>query len=164
MMSSIKIVAISPATGCEIELEIHRTCERFNNGAHGLVGQQRTAEIGVQHRAGKIEDSAQTALRALRQQNGGLTDDLRFVARGVKVGPALQNVRTVVRRRRRYGVSVILQPGVMHSAGLQVLPQPVERGTHGGEHLGAAVFGEQRLHGRGRHDSFDGGHTCQQRV
>jgi hypothetical protein len=69
------------------------------------------------------------ALCALRQQDGGLPGDMGFVA------------GSDWRLRRRGIVRFTLQCG-----GLQFATQRVEGGTDGGKHLGAAIFGQQRLH------------------
>ncbi len=60
-------VTLAAPAGLQIELQIHRRGERLSNGTHGLLGQQRAAEIGVQHRAREIEYRPEREALGLRQ-------------------------------------------------------------------------------------------------
>ena len=63
-----QIVAIAALAGVEIEFEVGGLRERLHDGLHGLVGQQCTAEVGMQHGAGQIENATQARLVALAQR------------------------------------------------------------------------------------------------
>ena len=52
-------IAVAPASALEVELQGGWSRHRLHHGAHRLVGEQRPAEVGVQHRSREIEDGAQ---------------------------------------------------------------------------------------------------------
>ena len=58
------IVALAALAAAEIELERDRVAHRRDRGLDRLLGDQRAAEIGVQHGAGEIEHRPQARLRA----------------------------------------------------------------------------------------------------
>ncbi len=64
------IVALAALAAAEIEFERDRVAHRRDRGLDRRLGEQRAAEIGVQHGAGEIEDRPQArtapALRAAR--------------------------------------------------------------------------------------------------
>jgi hypothetical protein len=61
------IVALTAPAAIEIVFERCRRAHRFDRGNNRLFGQGRTPEIGVQYRAGQIEDAALRRLRHPRQ-------------------------------------------------------------------------------------------------
>ena len=52
-------VAIAAPAGGKVELQRAGLAHRLGGLRHGLLGQQRAAEIGVQHRAGEVEHRLQ---------------------------------------------------------------------------------------------------------
>ena len=73
------IVALAALAVGEIELQRDRVAHRRDCRLDGLLGDQRAAEIGVQHRAGEIEHRPQARLRAGIQPRqracDGIVDD-----------------------------------------------------------------------------------------
>ncbi len=58
------LVALAAGAAREIVFERGRRAHRLDGGLDGFLGEQRAAEVGVQHRAGQVED---TALRGLEE-------------------------------------------------------------------------------------------------
>ncbi len=65
------IVALAATAGLEIELERHRLAHGAERRGGGLLGQDRAAEIGVQHGAGEVEDGPQARPRLVLEAAGG---------------------------------------------------------------------------------------------
>ena len=49
-------VALAALAAVEVELERERVAHRRHRGLDGLLGEQRAAEVGVEHGAGEVED------------------------------------------------------------------------------------------------------------
>ncbi len=130
-----QVVAIAAPAGGQVELEVHRPRQRGRHGLHRLVGQQRAAEVGMQHRAGQVEHRLHRAGVGRGEPRGHLGGDAGLVGR--------HGARRIAPRR--------LAPGV-------------ERGAHGRQHARAAVRIDQRSQRRGRDQPLDRGHARQQGV
>jgi len=104
-------VALATPAGLQIELQTHRRGQRLPDGTHGLLGQQRTAEIGVQHRAGEIEHRPQREAR----------DRCQRCSHGS-------------------GDEVLGQAGAAHSARQRGVAQTIEVGAQRGNDLRASVL------------------------
>ncbi len=67
------IVAFAALAGRQVEFQRDRIAHRRDGGFDRGFGEQRAAEIGVQHGAGEIEERAQTGailVRETRQRQG----------------------------------------------------------------------------------------------
>ncbi len=126
-----QVVAVAARAAVEIEFEVDWARQRFGYRAHRLLGQHRAPEVGVQHGAGQVENSAQPRARPLLQHDPGA-----LAQRGV-VGHLRCGARA------------------------QCAAQCVEHRAHCRERLRAPVERAQLLAGVPGHQSFDRRHPRQ---
>ena len=70
-----QVVAVAALARLQVEFQVHRPLQRFHHGLHGRVGQQRAAQIRVQHGARQVEHGAQLRARLGLQPLGHVRDD-----------------------------------------------------------------------------------------
>ena len=124
-----RITLATPA-GFQIELQIYRRGQRLRHGTHGLLGQQRAAEIGVQHRTGEIEHRPEREARGICQ-----------------------------RRPHGSGDRVPGEAGTGKSTGERGVAQTIEAGAQRRDDLRASVLRHQRLERARVQQSIDRGNV-----
>ena len=80
------VVALATLAGGDVVLEVGGLAEHAGDRSRRLWRQQRAAEIGVQHRAGEVEDGAQRGCEQPLEAGGGGGDQRRLVRYVATVG------------------------------------------------------------------------------
>ena len=127
------VVALAAIAAAEIELERDRVAHRRDGGLDRLLGDQRAAEIGVQHGAGEIEHRPQARARARFKQRECAVD-------GVATERAVRSARACAIVTRTASV-VAARP--WRSITLLAAGARIPSSTEGSLHTGAvAAFAE----------------------
>jgi hypothetical protein len=95
------VVALTAAAVVEIVFQARRRAHRFGGGGDRLLRQGRAAEIGMQHRAGQVEDAALRRLDEPLQGRSRLGGDGRRRRRFVAPAPRRQHRAHRIDRRAR---------------------------------------------------------------
>ena len=82
------IVALAAPASLEIIFQGRRVAHRLDRGRDRLLGQRRTAEIGVQHGAGQVEDAPLRGLHLTAERDGAVLDDRRHRSGGARFAGA----------------------------------------------------------------------------
>jgi hypothetical protein len=127
-----QVVAVASAAAVQVEFQVGRRGQRAQHRGHRLVGQQRAAQVGVQHGAGQVVDGAQTRGGGARQGavDGGGHGGFRQVrARQLAGQGALaQDVQVPAQGRHHLRAAMRVQ----RRGQRRRVQQPVERGDVGG--------------------------------
>ena len=84
MRCSHMVVALAALAGRDVEFEVGGASQHARHGLGRLGGQQRAAEIGMQHRAGEVEDATQRGRKEVFERTGRHGDESGFVGRLVR--------------------------------------------------------------------------------
>ncbi len=68
-----QVVAVAALAGRQVEFQIQRIARGEGDGLDGFIRQQRTTEVGVQHRAGEVEHATHAAAVLAGQAFAGAT-------------------------------------------------------------------------------------------
>jgi hypothetical protein len=133
-----EVIAVASPARVQVEFQIGRRGQRAHHRGHRFVGQQRPAQVGVQHGAGQVVDGAQAGLGGLVQRGrhaGRHGGGFQFRAHQAARQRALaQGVQVAPQRRHHLRAAVRVQGGAQ-GVGVQQTIQ--RRDVRGGGHVTA---------------------------
>ncbi len=138
-----QVIAVAAAAVGQVVLQIAGGRQRLHHGVDGLLGQQRPAQVGVQHRAGQVVDRFQTRRKQLLELLfGGVQQGIGTVCAAARL---CQPAAAGLAQRCADGLRALgLAVAVQQRSGARVLQQLVNRGQ-----VGRCVHG-QTSSNRGR--------------